>query len=177
MRQIRTVAIALSFAFVAFALSSCKLSNETQAKLAIASFSASCPSQMKPIFAKDATIASLGDETLTSLTANTCTCMASRLEKLPAEKIVALDRKEDAAAEKEVEAVMSPCAAIAVKPHLGALCMAGVKQAGGDESVAGPRCDCVQRKVNEMDDASIESTFSNIEQGFSSVAESCMSAE
>lgn len=172
MSLFRTITVACLTLFAAAALSSCALDKGTQATIAIKKFSALCPSQMKTQFATDATFSSLGDGFLTSLSSNTCSCIAGRLEKLPPEKVVELD--SDNASTKEVEVLVSPCAAIALRPHINDLCMAGVKQSGGDASLAAPRCRCVQSKVNRMDEATIEKTFSNIETGFASVAEACM---
>lgn len=168
----RTIAIACFTLLATVTLSSCALDKGTQATIAIKKFSALCPTQMKTQFATDATFSSLGDAFLTSLSNNTCSCIAGRLEKLPPEKVVQLDN--DSASTKEAEVLVSPCAAIALRPHINDLCMAGVKQSGGDASLAAPRCRCVQNKVNQMDDATIEKTFSNIETGFTSVAEACM---
>lgn len=175
MRPIHSLAVALAVLLATVALSACSLSKETQARLAIANFSASCPAQMKAEFAKDANFASLGDGGLGNVSSDTCTCITAKLRLLPVEKVIALDNSSSQT--KEIETLVSPCAAIAMRPHIGDLCMAGVKQAGGDPAVAGPRCACVQRKVAAMDDATIETTFSDIEKGFSDVADRCIAEE
>jgi hypothetical protein len=172
MRLTRTIAIALSTLLAAVALSACS-SDATKAAVAISKFKAECPTQLKATFSADATFSSMGDAFATSLSNDTCGCIADRLRKLPPEKVVAFDAQKSTG---ELETLMAPCSAIAVRPHLGDLCMAAVKQLGGDASLAHPRCECVQRKTSEMDDATIEKTFGNIQQGFASVAESCKSA-
>jgi hypothetical protein len=160
MRLTRTLAALLSVVVAAVALSACS-SDATKAAVAISKFNA------------DATFSSMGDAFTTSLSSDTCGCIADRLRKLPPEKVVAFDTQKSTG---ELETLMAPCSAIAVKPHIGDLCMAAVKQLGGDANLARPRCECVERKTGEMDDATIERTFGNIQQGFASVAESCKSA-
>ena len=172
MRLTRTLAALLSVVVAAVALSACS-SDATKAAVAISKFKAECPTLLKTTFSTDATFSSMGDAFTTSLSNDTCGCIADRLRKLPPEKVVALDTQKTTG---ELETLMAPCSAIALKPHIGDLCMATVKQAGGDPSIARSRCDCVQRKTSEMDDAAIEKTFGNIQQGFASVAERCKSA-
>jgi hypothetical protein len=172
MRLTRTLAALLSVVVAAVALSACS-SDATKAAVAISKFKAECPTQLKATFNADATFSSMGDAFTTSLSSDTCGCIADRLRKLPPEKVVAFDTQKSTG---ELETLMAPCSAIAVKPHIGDLCMAAVKQLGGDANLARPRCECVERKTGEMDDATIERTFGNIQQGFASVAESCKSA-
>ncbi|MBL8262358.1 MAG: hypothetical protein JNM58_08035 [Xanthomonadaceae bacterium] len=172
MHLIRTIAIALSVLLAAVSLSSCS-SDETKAAVAISKFRTECPAQLKTTFSADPSFSSLGDGFVTNLSSDTCSCITDRLRALPAAKVVAFDKSQSTT---ELETLMSPCSAIAIKPHLGELCMAVVKQSGGDASIARSRCECVQRKTNEMDDVTIEKTFGNLEQGFKSVAEACMSA-
>ncbi|HEY1136235.1 MAG TPA: hypothetical protein VGE64_01965 [Xanthomonadaceae bacterium] len=172
MRLTRTITIALSTLLAAVALSACS-SDATKAAVAISKFRVECPAQLKTTFSADPTFSSLGDSFVTNLSSDTCSCIATRLRALPPEKVVAFDQSKSTA---ELETLMSPCSAIAIKPHLGELCMAAVKQTGGDPAIARSRCECVQDKTSAMDDATIEKTFGNLEQGFKSVAESCMSA-
>lgn len=177
MTPLRTLATVLIVFLVGISLSACSVDKATQAKLAIGKFNAECPAQMKTQFAGNPGIAVLGDAVQTRMSIETCNCMTARLEKLPAEKIVALDNQQGGAPDAEVQAQMTPCVAIATKPHMGALCMAAVKQNGGDPDVARPRCECVQRKVDAMDEATVESTFANIDAGFGSLAQACANAE
>ena len=172
MRLTRTITIALSALLAAASLTACS-SDETKAAVAISKFRVECPTQLKTTFSADATFSSLGDGFITNLSSDTCSCIATRLRALPAEKVVAFDQQKSTA---ELETLMSPCSAIAMKSHIGELCIAAVKQSGGDQSIARSRCACVQSKTSEMDDATLEKTFGNLEQGFKSVAESCMSA-
>lgn len=172
MRLTRTITIALSALLAAVALSACS-SDATKAAVAISKFRTECPTQLKTTFSADPAFSSLGDSFVTNLSSDTCSCIATRLRALPPEKVVAFDQSKSTA---ELETLMSPCSAIAIKPHLGELCMAAVKQSGGDPAIARSRCECVQDKTSAMDDATLEKTFGNLEQGFKSVAESCMSA-
>ena len=172
MHLTRTLVVLLSVVVAAVALSACS-SDATKAAVAISKFKAECPTQLKATFSADATFSSMGDTFTTSLSSDTCGCIADRLRKLPPEKVVAFDTQKSTG---ELETLMAPCSAIAMRSHIGDLCMAAVKQLGGDASLARPRCECVQRRTSEMDDATIEKTFGNIQQGFASVAERCTSA-
>lgn len=175
MHLIRTIAIALSVLLVATALPACT-SDTTKAALAISKFRTMCPTELKNQFTGDAALASLGDTILTGITDETCSCITTRLRALPPEKVVELDRNGATTSSKEIEALVTPCAALAMKPHIEDMCMAGVKQAGGDANLLRPRCACVQDKVDAMDDATVEQTFANVGAGFGKVAESCMTA-
>ncbi|MFD0724175.1 hypothetical protein [Lysobacter brunescens] len=174
MQSTRTWArmLSLALAVLALSLSACS-SDETKASVIISKFRVECPALLKTTFSADPTFSSLGDAFTTNLSSDTCSCIATRLRALPPEKVLAFDQTKSPA---ELETLMSPCSAIAVKSHIGELCMAAVKQIGGDPSVARARCDCVQRKTDEMDDATVESTFANLQQGFTSIAQSCASA-
>lgn len=170
----RTWSHLLSIALVTLALSlSACSSDATKASVIISKFRVECPAQLKTTFSADPTFSSLGDGFVTNLSSDTCSCIATRLRALPPEKVLAFDQNKSTA---ELETLMSPCSAIAVKSHIGELCMAAVKQLGGDSAIARSRCDCVQRKTDEMDDATLESTFGNLQQGFTSIAQSCTSA-
>lgn len=174
MQPIRTWArmLSLALAVLALSLSACS-SDETKASVIISKFRVECPALLKTTFSADPTFSSLGDGFTTNLSSDTCSCIATRLRALPPEKVLAFDQSKSPA---ELETLMSPCSAIAVKSHIGELCMAAVKQIGGDPSVARARCECVQRKTNEMDDATVESTFANLQQGFTRIAQGCASA-
>jgi len=172
MQPTRTRLLSIALAAFALLLSACS-SDASKASVVISKFRVECPAQLNSTFSADPTFSSLGDRFVTNLSSDTCSCIATRLRALPPEKVLEFDRSKSAA---ELETLMSPCSAIAVKSHIGELCMAAVKQLGGDPSVARARCDCVQRETNAMDDATLESTFGNLQQGFTSVARRCTSA-
>ena len=164
--------LSIAFAVLMLSLSACS-SDASKASVAISKFRVECPAQLKNTFSADPTFSSLGDSFVTNLSSDTCSCIATRLRALPPEKVLEYDQKKSTA---ELETLISPCSAIAVKSHIGDLCMAAVKQLGGDPGIARSRCECVQRETNAMDDATLERTFGNLQQGFSSVAQRCTSA-